>query len=85
MLSQPIPFYLKQAFELLCFTHPYIDLFNHVYYLLLFSAMLLSEGIYLSKLSMIVRVCFVEHMFFAILALLQKAPFKNKYSLFIVL
>jgi hypothetical protein len=31
MLNQPIPFYLKQAFELLCFTHPYVDPFNHVY------------------------------------------------------
>jgi hypothetical protein len=47
MLSQPIPLYLKQAFELLCFIHPYVDLFNHVYYLPLFCTMLLSERIYL--------------------------------------
>jgi hypothetical protein len=42
MLSQPVPLYLKQAFELLCFNHPYVDLFNHVYCLPLFSMMLLS-------------------------------------------
>jgi hypothetical protein len=54
-LSQPIPFYLKQAFELLCFIHPYVDLFNHVYYLPLFSMMLVSEGIYLWKISMIAK------------------------------
>jgi hypothetical protein len=47
MLSQPISLYLKQAFELLCFIHSYVDLFNHVYYLPLFSAMLLPERIYL--------------------------------------
>jgi hypothetical protein len=58
MLSQPIPLYLKQAFELLCFTHPYIDPFNHVYYLPLFSTMLLSKGIYLWKLSMIAKSLF---------------------------
>jgi hypothetical protein len=52
MLIQPISLYLKQAFELLCFTHSYVDPFNHVYYLLLISTMLLSEGIYLWKLSM---------------------------------
>jgi hypothetical protein len=55
MLSQPIPLYLKQAFELLCFTHPYVDPFDHVYYLPLFSIMLLSDGIYLWKLSMITK------------------------------
>jgi hypothetical protein len=55
LLSQPIPLYLKQAFELLCFFHPYVDLFNHVYCLPLFSTMLLSERIYLWKLSMIVK------------------------------
>jgi hypothetical protein len=55
MLSQPISLYLKQAFELFCFIHPYVDLFNHVYYLPLFSTMLLSEGIYLWKLSMIAK------------------------------
>jgi hypothetical protein len=55
MLSQPTPLYLKQAFELLCFIHPYVDLFNHVYYLLSFSTMLLSERIYLWKLSMIAK------------------------------
>jgi hypothetical protein len=47
MLSQPIPFCLKQAFELLCFNHPYVDLFNLVSCLPLFSMMLLSERIYL--------------------------------------
>jgi hypothetical protein len=55
MLRQPIPLYLKQAFELLCFIHPYVDLFNHVYYLPLFSTMLFSERIYLWKLSMIAK------------------------------
>ena len=55
MLSQPIPLYLKRAFELLCFTHSYDDPFNHVYYLPLFSIMLLPEGIYLWKLSMITK------------------------------
>jgi hypothetical protein len=44
---QPILLYLKQAFELLCFIHPYVDLFDHVYCLPLFSMMLLSERIYL--------------------------------------
>jgi hypothetical protein len=35
--------YLKQAFELLWSNHPYVDLFNHVYYLPLFSMMFLSD------------------------------------------
>jgi hypothetical protein len=55
MLSQPIPLYLKQAFELLWSNHPYVDLFNHVFYPSLFSTMLLSKWIYLWKLSMIVK------------------------------
>jgi hypothetical protein len=58
MLSQPIPFYFKKACELLYFIHPYVDLFNHVYYIPLFSTTLLSEGIYLRKLSMIVKSLF---------------------------
>jgi hypothetical protein len=54
-VSKPIPLYLKQAFELLWSNHPYIDLFNHVFYLSLFSTMLLSERIYLWKLLMTVK------------------------------
>jgi C4-dicarboxylate transporter len=55
MLSQPIPLYLKQAFELLWSNHPYVDLFNHVFYPSLSSMMLLSEWIYLWKLSMTIK------------------------------
>jgi hypothetical protein len=58
MLSQPIPFCLKQAFELLCFNHPYVDLFNLVSCLPLFCTMLLSERIYLWKLSMTIKRLF---------------------------
>jgi C4-dicarboxylate transporter len=55
MLSQPIPLYLKQAFELLWSNHPFVDFCNHVFYLSLISMMLLSKWIYLWKLSMIVK------------------------------
>jgi hypothetical protein len=55
MLSQPIPLYLKQAFEFLWNNHPYVDFCNHVFYPALFSMMLLSEWIYLWKLSMTVK------------------------------
>jgi hypothetical protein len=51
MLSQSIPLYLKQAFELLWSNHPYVDLFNHVFYPSLFSTVLLSEWIYTVLLS----------------------------------
>jgi hypothetical protein len=84
MLSQPISLYLKQAFLLLCFIHPYVDLFNHVYYFPLFSMMLLSERIYLWKLSMIVKSLFCWAYGFCYISSVIKAPFKNKYSLFIV-
>jgi hypothetical protein len=36
MLSQPIPLYLKQAFELLWFDHPYVDLFKGLSFLSFF-------------------------------------------------
>jgi hypothetical protein len=54
-VNKPIPLYLKQAFELLWSNHPYVDLFNHAFYFSLFSTMLLSEWIYLWKLSMTVK------------------------------
>jgi hypothetical protein len=86
MLSQPIPLYLKQAFELLCFNHPYIDLFNYVSCLPLFSMMLLSERIYLWKLSMIVKSLLWLSMWFLLCKLWYKRlRSKYKYNMFIVL
>jgi hypothetical protein len=79
-------FYLKQAFELLCLIHPYVDLFNHVYYLPLFCTMLLSERIYLWKLSMTIKSLFRWACDLCLVGSdIKKASFKNKYSLFIVL
>jgi hypothetical protein len=86
MLSQPIPFYLKQAFELLCFNHPYVDLFNLVSYFPLFSMMLLSERIYLWKLFMTVKRLLWLSMWFLLCKLWYKRlRSKYKYNLFIVL
>jgi hypothetical protein len=86
MLSQPIPLYLKQAFELLCSNHPYVDLFNHVSCLPLFSMMLLSERIYLWKLSMTVKRLLWLSMWFLLYKLWYKRfRSKYKYNLFIVL
>jgi hypothetical protein len=55
MVRQPIPLYLKQTFELLWSNHPYVDFCIHVFYPSLFSMMLLSEWIYIWKLSMTVK------------------------------
>jgi hypothetical protein len=86
MLSQPIPLCLKQAFELLWSNHPYVDLFNHVYYLSLFSMMLLYEWIYLWKLSMTVKRLLWLSMWFLLYKLWYKRlRSKYKYNLFIVL
>jgi hypothetical protein len=86
MLSQPIPLYLKQAFELLWSNHPYVDLFNHVSYFPLFSMILLSEWIYLWKLSMTVKRLLWLSMWFLLYNLWYKRlRSKYKYNLFIVL
>jgi hypothetical protein len=78
MLSQPIPLYLKQAFELLCFTHPYVDPFDHVYYLPLFSIMLLPEGIYLLKLFMIAKSLFCGAYGFCYISSVLKGSVQKK-------
>jgi hypothetical protein len=86
MLSQPIPLYLKQAFELLSFNRPYVDLFNHVSCLPLFSMMLLSERIYLWKLSMTIKRLLWLSMWFLLCKLwFKRLRSKYKYNLFIVL
>jgi hypothetical protein len=86
LLSQPIPLYLKQAFELLWSNHPYVDLFNHVSYFPLFSMMLLSKWIYLWKLSMTVKRLLWLSMWFLLYKLWYKRlRSKYKYNLFIVL
>jgi hypothetical protein len=86
MLSQPIPFCLKLAFELLCFNHLYVDLFNLVSCLPLFSMMLLSERMCLWKLSMTVKRLLWLSMWFLLCKLSYKRlRLKYKYNLFIVL
>jgi hypothetical protein len=61
MLSQPIPLYLKQAFELLWSNHPYVDLFNHVYYLPFIWMNISLEAIYDCK-----EIVMIEYVIFAI-------------------
>jgi hypothetical protein len=86
MLSQPIPIYLKQTFGLLCFNHPYVDLFNLVSCLPLFSMMLLFEGMYLWKLSMTVkRLLWLSMWFLPCNLWYKRLRSKYKYNLFIVL
>jgi hypothetical protein len=76
-VSKPIPLYLKQAFELLWSNHPYVDLFNHVFYFPLFSTMLLSELIYLWKLSMTVKRLLWLSMWFLQYKLFYKHSDRN--------
>jgi hypothetical protein len=77
MLSQPTPLYLKQAFELLWSNHTYVDFCNHAIYPSLFSTMLLSEWIYLWKLSMTVKRLLWLSMWFLQYKLWYKCSDRN--------